>query len=346
MNTEEYINNPHDKIIRKILLDKEEGSKFINKALNLKEEEKLTEKDINHYNSSFVNNKLHNKISDIVYKVEKEERTRQGKGTRDIYIIIEHQSKKDALMEYRMFDYKVEIVKIALDKSKIRETRYQEPAVIGIILYTGKENWREESDTDETKEKKTIEYWTQQGYTKYKLVEANKIPEEELLKEDTILSKILLLERAKDTKDIMKICRAITEQRISTKSIERIEQYIVVILSQVSKWNKKELDIVQKELKRREKDMMHLEEVLIKERDSWIAKGQRKGQVEGRKSGLAEGRKSGLAEGKRTGFAESRVKIIRKMIKNKVQDDLIKECTDVNEKELEQIKKEMQSQAV
>ena len=225
-----------------------------------------------------------------------------------------------------MFDYKVEIVKIALDKSKIRETRYQEPAVIGIILYTGKENWREESDTDETKEKKTIEYWTQQGYTKYKLVEANKIPEEELLKEDTILSKILLLERAKDTKDIMKICRAITEQRISTKSIERIEQYIVVILSQVSKWNKKELDIVQKELKRREKDMMHLEEVLIKERDSWIAKGQRKGRTEGQ--------------------VEGRAKIIRKMIKNKVQDDLIKECTDVNEKELEQIKKEMQSQAV
>ena len=50
LTTEDYINHPHDKIIRNVLQDKEEGAYFINKALNLKEEEKLTDKNIYNYN--------------------------------------------------------------------------------------------------------------------------------------------------------------------------------------------------------------------------------------------------------------------------------------------------------
>ena len=349
MSTEEHINNPHDKVIRDVLLDKEEGAHFINKALNLKEEEKLAERNLYNYNSSFVNNKLQNKISDVVYKVVKNEKTQnkeikkaEAKGKvkdnkieeeKEIYIIIEHQSKKEPQMEYRFFDYKVEVTRLAIDKSKVREEAYKEPSVIGILLYTGKENWRKESQEDEN-EKRTLEYWTKQGYTKYKLVESNKITDEELLKEDTLLSKILLLEKAETKEEIMKMYTKIMEHNISTKAIEKIEKYIIIILSQVFKKDKEELEGVLKKFKRRTNEMMHIEEVLIKERDSWLEEGKSMG----RKSGLAEGRKSGLAEG--------RLKIIRKMIKGKVKDDLIKEYTEVNEKELEKIKKEMQSQAV
>ncbi len=330
MYIQEYINNPHDKIIRNVLLDKEEGAYFINKALNLKEKEKLSEKNIINYNSSFVNSKLQNKISDVVYKVVKDEKTNAKieQEDRDIYIIIEHQSKKESEMEYRFFDYKVEVTRLALDKSKIREETYKEPSVIGILLYTGKESWNKESQKSENefKAKKTLKYWTKQGYTKYKLVEASKIPEEELLKENTLLSKILLLEKAESTDKIMEMYSKIMNQKLSTKEIEKIEKYIIIILSQVFKKDKRELEEVLKKFKRRESEMMHIEEVLIKERDSWFEEGK------------SIGRKSGLTEG--------RLKIIRKMIKGKVKDDLIKEYTNANEQELAKIKKEMQSQAV
>ena len=77
---------------------------------------------------------------------------------------------------------------------------------------------------------------------------------------------------------------------------------------------KKELKEVLENLGEEEKEMMLIDEVLIKERNSWLEEGK--------------------------------LKIIRKMVKNKIKDELIKECTDVNEKELNRIKKEMQSQAV
>ena len=54
MATEEHVNNPHDKEIRKVLMNKKEGKIFINKALKLKEEEKLKEENIENYTNSYV----------------------------------------------------------------------------------------------------------------------------------------------------------------------------------------------------------------------------------------------------------------------------------------------------
>ncbi len=356
----EYINHPHDKIIRDVLLDKEEGSYFINKALNLKEEEQLSEKNLYNYNNSFVNNKLQNKIPDVVYKVIKEETNNkevknkeienveikeQGEKDkseeREIYIIIEHQSKKDPLMEYRFFDYKVEITRLALDKSKVGEESYKEPSVIGILLYTGKEGWRKETEDNNNKfrEKRTLESWTKQEYTKYKLVEARKMSEEELLKENTLLSKILLIEKAESTEEMMKMYSKIMNQELSQTEIEKIENYIIIILSQFLKKDKKELEKVLKNFEGRKNTMMHIEEVLIRER--------KKDRAEARAEGLAEGRKEGRvqarAEAKREARAE-KIKMIKKMLLNKEQDNKIKEYADVSSKELDKIKKELLTQ--
>ena len=356
----EYINHPHDKIIRDVLLDKEEGSYFINKALNLKEEEQLSEKNLYNYNNSFVNNKLQNKIPDVVYKIVKEEtnnkevKNKESENTeidkhrekdrleeREIYIIIEHQSKKDPLMEYRFFDYKVEITRLALDKSKVGEESYKEPSVIGILLYTGKEGWRKETEDNNNKfrEKRTLESWTKQEYTKYKLVEASKMSEEELLKENTLLSKILLIEKAESTEEMMEMYSKIMNQNLSITTIEKIENYIIIILSQFLKKDKKELEKVLKNFEGRKNTMMHIEEVLIRER--------KKDRAEARAEGLAEGRKEGRvqarAEAKREARAE-KIKMIKKMLLNKEQDNKIKEYADVSSKELDKIKKELLTQ--
>ena len=140
------------------------------------------------------------------------------------------------------------------------------------------------------------------------------------------------------------------KKEIEKETKEEIKRYVIAVFSRDFKINKKELKAVLKKLEEEGKEMMHIEEVLIRERDSWLeegkSKGRLEGRVEGRKSGLAEGKKSGLVEGRKKGKLEERLKIIRKMIKGKVKDELIKEYTNANEQELEKIKKEMQSQAV
>ena len=329
MATEEHVNNPHDKEIRKVLMNKKEGKMFINKALNLKEEEKLEERNIENYTNSYVSNELRNKISDIVYKIVNREEI-EG----EIYIIIEHQRAIDPKMRIRMYDYKSLVIRQALDENKINAKGYRQPVVIGIVLYTGERKWKAEKETI-VKEPRKLKEYINQSLIDYELVDANELNEDELLEADTVLSKIILLERVHNIQELKEIIRKILKKEIEKETKEEIKRYVIAVFSRI---NKKELKAVLKKLEEEGKEMMHIDEVLIRERNSWLEEGKSKGRLEGRAEGRAEGRKSGLAEG--------RLKIIRKMIKSKLKDEVIKECADVNEKELEKIKKEMQSQAV
>ena len=209
-----------------------------------------------------------------------------------------------------MYDYKSLVIRQALNEKKINAKGYKQPTVIGIVLYTGQRKWKKEG---ERKERDFKEY-LKQNLIDYELVDANELNEEELLKEDTVLSKIILLERVNNIEELKEIIKKIMQEETNRETKAEITRYIIAVFSRNLKKYKKELKEVLENLGEEEKEMMLIDEVLIKERNSWLEEGK--------------------------------LKIIRKMVKNKIKDELIKECTDVNEKELNRIKKEMQSQAV
>lgn len=87
---EEYkldIEQPHDKVYRIILSNKEEAAKFINKSLKIQKSQ-LKGNDIEKYSTRFVTNDFKIKESDIIYKKKGE----------DIFFLIEHQSSVDYSM--------------------------------------------------------------------------------------------------------------------------------------------------------------------------------------------------------------------------------------------------------
>lgn len=121
------INNQHDKFFRKVLSNKKEATFVINKAIKINPE--IQPDEIQEYKSSFVTDFLENKEADIVYKL---------KGS-NIFFLIEHQSKIDYSMAYRLQNYKLEIIKNAIDLKKVVTKDYKMPIVIPIVLYTGRE---------------------------------------------------------------------------------------------------------------------------------------------------------------------------------------------------------------
>jgi len=126
----EYIvNNEHDKLFKDLLSDNEETRKFINKFLKL--EEPIKENELELYNSSYITTEYKSKEADVVYK----------KKNQDIYFLIEHQSTIDISMPYRIKNYVIEILRTAVDKSKIHQKGYEYPLVIPIVLYTGSKKW-------------------------------------------------------------------------------------------------------------------------------------------------------------------------------------------------------------
>lgn len=123
------IDNEHDKLFKDLLSDKEEARKFINKFLKLPEPLKQNELEL--YNSSYVTLEYKSKEADIVYKKKNE----------DIFFLIEHQSTVDISMPYRIKNYAVEILRTAVDKSKLHQIDYEYPLVVAIVLYTGDKKW-------------------------------------------------------------------------------------------------------------------------------------------------------------------------------------------------------------
>lgn len=126
---EYQIENEHDKLFKDLLSDSEETIKFINKFLKL--EVPIKENELELYNSSHITTDYKSKEADVVYKKKNE----------DIYFLIEHQSTIDISMPYRIKNYVIEILRIAVDKSKIHQKGYKYPLVVPIVLYTGKKKW-------------------------------------------------------------------------------------------------------------------------------------------------------------------------------------------------------------
>ena len=112
-----------------LLSDSEETRKFINKFLKL--EVPIKENELELYNSSYITTDYKSKEADVVYKKKNE----------DIYFLIEHQSTVDISMPYRIKNYVIEILRIAVDKSKIHQKEYKYPLVVPIVLYTGNKKW-------------------------------------------------------------------------------------------------------------------------------------------------------------------------------------------------------------
>ena len=200
-----HINNEHDKIFRKILSNKQEAANFINKSLKLKKI--IKSEQLEKYNGSFVTEKLQNRESDIIYKIK-------GK---KIFILIEHQTKIDYKMPYRILEYEYELIRSEVDDKTIGTRNYKIPAVVAIVLYTGKQKRNAKKYIEEVQEK--LEGYEEIKLAKYDVNDVNDFSNEELIQDKSFLSKVMLIEKAKNNEELVRYLEEITTEIKSNKEI-------------------------------------------------------------------------------------------------------------------------------
>src|SRR5699024_570706 len=128
-------------------------------------------------------------------------------------------------MPYRMEKYRIEIMDSGLEKRKMRLVDYKYPRVIPIVLYTGIRKWNEPELED-------LQYKVE-GYEEnnkyYILIETNKYKREEILHDNLIITKAMLLDREKDIKDIKKDLDIIIDKEKIKKSTRYKEQLLILL---------------------------------------------------------------------------------------------------------------------
>ena len=300
------INNEHDKIFRTVLDKKTDVSKFLNKflGLNIKTEE------LEKYNSSYIDPKFKNKEADIVYRIK----------DKNIFLLIEHQTKIDKKMPIRLLEYSAAII-----ESAIEDTKYKpKPRVIPIVLYTGKTKWKIENETIEKqqffKEVKLID-------GEFNLIDINDFSKKELLEDDIFITKMMLVEKCKDEIEMVqaleKIENKIKEEDKST--FRRIVKEIWALRIGTENANK-----ILEKIEEGSGNMMAVMEMLLAENEKYINIGRQ----EGMKKGRLEGRQEGRLEGGKQKIKE----IVQKMLAENFTKEMIMKITGLKKEEIEEIK--------
>jgi len=132
-------NQKHDKGYKGILSDCAVFLHFLKKYFaSAKWTEMISADDLTRVDKSFINKKYSKIDSDIVYKL-------RINGT-DVYfyVLIELQTKVDFTMPFRLLCYMTELMADVFNNTdeKVRKRKgFRMPAIVPIVLYTGKDKW-------------------------------------------------------------------------------------------------------------------------------------------------------------------------------------------------------------
>ena len=291
----------HDKIFKEILQNPKEMAQFINNFTT----HKVNADELENYSENYITKDFKYKQADIVYKIKGEE----------IYFLVEHQTKVDYSMLYRILNYCVEIIRSAVEEQKLNKVTYKYPKVIPIVLYTGNAKWKASNSFAMSQIQK-------EGYEdeiidlSYKLIDVNKYEIETLLQCKTLLANVMILEKCKNNEEVINCLKRIIKNSRSN-DIEKLKRIILYLYDEIEEKSKKEI------IKIIEESECEENMSTIQERIGAEFRNERR-----------IGRREGLTQGLAQGLAQAIKQTIERMIKMNLEDDFIKQATGAKKEEI------------
>ena len=258
------IDNKYDKTFKTILENKEEAANFINKVLDFNEE--IRPEDLEKYKTDFITRSFIAQESDIVYKLK----------NKKVFVLIEHQTKIDYSMAYRILNYQIEIIRNCVEEKKVKNKVYKHASVIAIVLYTGKSRWTASKDFKEIQENLydySMQILEKRGSALgvYNIVDINDYEVKELLESKSFLSKIMLLEKSENKEELLR-----NLNKIIPRTSEENKEILLRIINHTYKecFEEKTLREITKKIKEGgDENMLASVEMLKKENQKYLKKG-------------------------------------------------------------------------
>lgn len=207
-----------DSIFKELFEDKEIFYDFLPKEIT----DEIKVEDLKREQTELITKDYSTKRTDILYKIER-------KDNQDIYIylLLEHQSRVDQLMAFRMLAYKVRIWEQYVKEHKKESERkdFKLPMIIGIVFYDGEREWTSPIDVKE----KIIDITSMREHSikaKYELISLKALEQETLLKMKNALGIILLTDKPDlRVKSIEELIRIISKEIVANMTKEEQEKF-------------------------------------------------------------------------------------------------------------------------
>ncbi len=311
-----------DDAFRKVFSDKKIFVEFINSFVPNIGISKIKEKDVSLENPIYKDPYFSNREADLPYRINY-----NGKDLY-VYLLIEHQSRVDYLMAFRVLGYMVRIWEYHTKKypDEIHKKSFKLPPIIPIVFYDGKEKWTATQFFNEKiyeweRFKKFIPTFT------YELIDINKISIRRLREIRNAVSIILRLDSAKK-EDALKIVKELTniinllpkkEQDLLKK---HISAYIMVLAHRTG------MSFVPEEIGDRgevtqlfERFEESLREYIEEEKKKAIQRGLQEGIKKGIQEGIEKGMEKGIKKGIEKGLRKGLISGIKLALEVKFEEE-------------------------
>ena len=245
-----------------------------------------------------MNKIFQNREADIVYKYK----------DKNIFFLIEHQTKIDYSMPYRILEYEMAIMRSALEIQKIKNKEYKLPLVIPIVLYTGKQKWDAKKYLEESQEE--LEGIKIKAGN-YNLVDINDYTKEELLQGKTLTSKMMLIEKSESTEETIEMLEKIIPN--IKQEDKKLLKRIISILFGEKIGEEKTKELIEK-IDGGEEKILAVVEMIRNENQMYIDIGRKEGKK------------------------QNSIEIAQKLLKIKMPISQISKVTELTEKEIEKLK--------
>ena len=287
------IHNEHDKLYKSILSRPKEMEYAIRKATKIK-----GDLDLIPVRNELITVDFRGRQADIIYKLKDKE----------VYFLLEHQSTQDSEMPYRILEYETQIMHNSFSMHNFRQKF--KAKVISILLFTGIGGWDGARSIVEIQEqfgyimKPTADY---EGIGEYNVLDIEECTEEELLADDTLLSKAMLLEKARYEDELIDTLEKIIPMIKDDERGLMIATIRYILMKDLGKDQAKKF---------------------IKELEGGIDMGIFVNELRmNREKELARIKSEGMKEGRRDGERTGKLETAKNMLKKNIGIDIIEEVT-------------------
>lgn len=314
-----------DNAFRRMLGDKELFLRFIRRYLR-HDIPDVDPEDVNLENTTFIPADLREKRSDVVYRI------RRGGQEAYVYILIEHQSRVDYLMPWRLLSYMVRLWERCVQEESraARRKDFLLPPIVPVVFYEGEAAWTAARRFS----KKVRDSATFRGYVpefEYRLVSLRDERTEDLMTDPDALSGLLYVARPFKSEDVHEVVERIRHLLSVFPDDEALllARHLRGYFGAYAVREGLDMDAFPEETSDREGAEMML---------TYIEKEIRRLKTEGREEGWQDGLLTGREEGREAGQFEMGIAVALAMLENGEPEEKILLYTGFTPEQLAEIR--------
>jgi len=153
-----------------------------------------------------ISSALRAKRADVLYRIK----TKEFEAF--VFVLLEHQSRKDYLMPFRMLEYTVAIWRHFIDEvgEKAKRRSFKLPPVIPIVLYDGEGRWTVQRNIAD-KVRKVAGYEMYVPKHEYMVIDMNELDRKWLMDFEGVLAKLLVIDGVRK-EEIRQVTKELSER--------------------------------------------------------------------------------------------------------------------------------------